>query len=182
MRGTTIYSSKTGLEVRTVSSLKQRGSYEEKKGKIRIRAFSMENGDKQIRILLDPSESHKLGRAIKGVLKTTPEKGVTVIVHKSQTRDGKESTSKVIADHFKTKKGTEGVGIIVVRDNDKINIPVAKDDALYLADLLTYLAMEQSWFTTKKIEEEAEEVVEEESEDLPEPVDDEFEDVEDLNY
>lgn len=182
MRGTTVYSSKTGLEIRAVSSLKKKGNYEEKKGKIRLRAFSMENGDKQIRILLDPSESHKLGRAIKGALKTAPEKGVTVIVHKSQTKDGNESTSKVIVDYFKTKKGTEGVGIIVVRDNDKINIPVAKNDALYLADLLTYLAMEQSWFTTKKIEEEAEEVVEE-SEELPEePVDEEFEDIEDLNY
>ena len=178
MRGTTVYSSKTGLEIRAVSSLKKKGDYEEKKGKVRLRAFSMESR-KQIRILLDPAESHKLGRAIERALKNAPEKGkgVTVMVHKSYTKNGDESISKVIVEYFKTKKGTEGVGIIVVRDDDKVNVPIAQDEAVYLADLLTYLAIEQSWFKTKKIEEEAEEVVEE-SEVLPEePVDEEFEDI-----
>ena len=161
MKGTVLYSTKTGVEVSAVSALKRRGGYEEKQGRIRVRAFSMENGKEQIRVILNSAEAHRLARAIKSVIKTTPKESVPVIIHKSQTKEG-ESTSKIILDYFKTKKGTEGVGIILVRDKSKINIPLSKDDALYLADLLTYLSMEQSWFQVKKIEQE-EEVIEEET-------------------
>lgn len=166
MKGQTFYASKSGVEVRGVTSAKRRGGYEERSGKIRIRAFSMENGRDQVRILLSPAEAHKLGRTVKSIFKTAPEKGVTVIVHKSQ-KDKKESTSRIIVDYFKTKKGTEGVGLVVVRDSTKINTPLSKDDALYFADLLIHLSLEQSWFSSKKVEEveetEEEEVVEEDA-------------------
>ena len=173
MRGQVFYSSKAGFEVRAVTSTKRRGEYEERYGKVRIRAFSMENGKEQIRVLLTPAEAYKLGKAIKETLKTTPEKGTTVIIHKTQ-REGKESVSKITVEYFRTKKGTEGIGIVVVRDKSRINVPLAKSEALYFADLLTYMAMEQSWFTARRIEKEAEEVIEE----TDVPMEDEFEEEE----
>ncbi len=172
MKGTTIYSSKSGLEVKAVTTHKEKGGYVVKTGKVRIRAFLLEKGKEDIKVILNPQECHKVSRAIKNVLRNKPEKSTTIIIHKFK-KDGKESTSKVSLDYFKTKKGTEGVGIIVSRDEEKVNVPTDADTALYLADLFSHLAMEQSWETSKKVEkvdeeEEIEEEVEEDYEDLEE--------------
>lgn len=178
MRGTTFYSAKSGLEVMETTSSKTRKGFLTKEGRIRLRAFPLEKGGSSIRLVLTPAEAHKLSRAILFTLKTKPEKPLQVIIHKSN-KNGRESTAIVSLDHFRTKKG-EGVGVVIARDGEKVNIPLSREDALYLTDLLQHLSLQQSFWEVEKVEEEEEE--QEIVETVDEAFGDEDEDVENLNF
>jgi len=160
MKGTTVYSSRSGLEVRAVATRKEKGGYSLEIGRVKLRAFPLEKGSGSIRMILNTVECYRLSRALKVVLREK-KKNTTVIIHTTNNGNGKETTARVILDYF-TVKGKEGIGVILTRDGDKVNVPMDVDTALYLSDLLLHLAMEQSWETNRKVEK----INEEEGEEL----------------
>ena len=169
MRGHVVYAKSTGLEVVAITRSKEKKEYVNKWGSLRLRFFEMEKEKRSIKVLCDTVEAHRFARVIKHVVTKKPDKPVTVLIHKyEKEQDGKktEVTTTVSVEYWKSKDGKkEGYAVILKQKNEndvKINVPISKDEALFLADLLQYLSMEQSWFTSVK-----EEIVEGEEESTP---------------
>jgi len=167
MRGHVVYSSKTGLEVVAITRTKKKGEYTNKWGSIRFRFFEMEGEKRSIKVLCDTVEAHRFARALKHVVSKKPEKPVTILIHKYE-KEKKTVKTTVFVEYWKNKD-REGFAVILKQNNGgevKINVPIGKDEALFLADLLQYLAVEQSWFTSVK-----EEVEPTSEDDVPSPPD-----------
>jgi hypothetical protein len=143
----------------------------------------MEDNKVSIRFILNPVEAHKLARYCKHVAVNKPGKKLQVLIHKYEKQQ-EEITTRLYVEHWKNQKsGKEGFALILSQkngENTDINVPVDKDTLLYVADLLHHLSMEQSWWSTTKVEEGAEEPVE--GGDEPAPSDEEIEEVEDIEF
>ncbi|WP_457601581.1 hypothetical protein [Hydrogenivirga sp.] len=174
MRKVTIYASKTGVEITPATAEKKKGDRKVKSGRVRVRAFHLENGSDPVYVFLTPQEGHKLGRYLEGITTLKEAKRLKVIIHKTEKK-GSESLSTIEVERWESKdKKKSGYALIVQRDKNTINVPMDKDTALYLADFLKALAIEQSWEKSYKMEETAEE------EEVAEEVVEEGEDFSDL--
>ena len=175
MKKATIYASKTGVEFTPATVVKGNGSRELKTGRIKIRAFSMEEKGKMVYVFLTPMEAHKLGRYLEGITTLSEAKKLKPIIHKLE-KDGEETVSTVEVERWVSKDGKKsGYAIVVSRDKESINIPMDKDTVLYLADFLKALSIEQSWEQVRKIEKAGEEVEEvAEDDEIPEDIEDAF--------
>ena len=167
MKKTTVYASKTGVEFTPVSVEKGRNGKKIEMGRVKVRAFKMEEDAQPVYVFLTPQEAHKLSRYLSNLTKLSEAKKLKPIIHKTE-KEGKESISTVEVEKWISKDGKKsGYAIIVSRDKESVNIPIDRDTLLYLADFLKALAIEQSWETVKKVEEtEKEEIVEEDTEDI----------------
>ena len=181
MRGHVVYAKSTGLEVVAITRSKKRGEYVNKWGSLRLRFFEMEEEKRSVKVLCDTVEAHKFARVIKHVVTKKPDKPVRVLYHEYE-KEGQKVQTSVLVEYWKSKDGKkEGYAVILKQKNEndvKINVPISKDEALFLADLLQYLSMEQSWFTSVK-----EEVVEGEEESTsaePDPTPEEEIEVEEV--
>jgi hypothetical protein len=186
MKGHVVYAAKTGLEVVAITRSKRKGDYTQKWGSLRLRFFEMEEKKRSVKVLLDTVEAHKFSRVIKHVVTKKPDKPVQVLIHTYEKQDGKkkQKVTTTVSVEYWFRNGKEGYGILLKQKNGdeiKINVPISKDEALFLADLLQHLALEQSWFTSVKEEEEVEETADTPSDD--EAGDDELDEVdEDIEF
>jgi len=181
MKGHVVYAKVTGLEVVAITRSKKKGDYMQKWGALRLRFFEMGGQKRSIKVLCDTVEAHRFSRVIKQVVKQKPEKPVQVLIH-TYEKDGKKVTTTVSVEYW-SRNGKEGFAILLKQKNGdeiKINVPVSKDEFLFLSDLLQHLAMEQSWFTSVKEEVEEEVTETPSSPGSVEEVDD-LEDIDDID-
>jgi len=158
-KGHTIYAKSTGVEITAITRTKRKKGYVNKFGAIRLRFFQM-GEKKSIKVLLSSPEAHKFSRIIRGVVTKKPNKPIRVLYHEYE-KDGQKVQTSVSVEYWKSKDGKkEGYAILLNQRNGgevKINVPVSKDEFLFLADFLHHLSLEQSWFTTEVVEEGTEE-------------------------
>jgi len=125
------YSKKAGFQPEIAVSRKVQSGYETRTGKLLLRAFSMEDGSRQIKIMLDFVEVSDLARQIKALVKVKDKKSVTPIVHTTE-RNGEKSKATITLDRFQPGK----LGIVFQRDKENINVALSDREALAFADLL----------------------------------------------
>lgn len=156
------YSKKAGFQPQITVVGKKQGDYETRSGRLLLRAFSLEDGSEQIKMMLDFVEVDDLARHIKALVKSQEKNKSTPIVHITQ-RDGKESKATITLDRFQKGK----LAVVFQRDDNSINVALSDREALAFASLLQTVVFpaiveEES----VKIEGEEEQAVEE-SEDVP---------------
>lgn len=203
MKGHVVYAKSTGLEVVAITRSKKKGDYVQKWGSLRLRFFEMEKEKRSIKVLCNCIEAHRFARTIRTVVKQKPEKPISVLFHSYKKEKNRRIETSVKVEYWKKKKEQEKEGFAIllqqsevegtgddrkVLNTTKINVPISKDEILFLADLLQHLAMEQSWFTSVREEVEEQEVETETPSSSPdgsvEEVDDleEVDEVEDIDF
>jgi len=178
MRGTTVYAKSTGMEVLAVTRKRSKEDYLQKYGAVRLRFFQMEGEKKSVRTLLNTVECAKIGKALRILLKSKEAKSVKIFYHEYE-KDGNKVTTTLNLEKW-VKGNKSGYAFVINQkngDNVKINVPIDGDTAYYLALLFEHLSVEQSWFSSEKIE--GEEPANDDT-DTPDEVVDEADELEDL--
>jgi hypothetical protein len=160
MRGITIFSKNTGLEILGDAVEKKNNKY----GAVTLRFFEMENGKKSIRFILTPIEAFKSSLVI-GKVAGSAEAIKIPLTHKYESESGEIVTTLTFEKWVRENKS--GYALLIKRDDRSINVPVDEGTLLYVGEFLRYLSTQQAWVNPIETEEEPDE---EESAENPETV------------
>jgi len=126
----TFYAKSTGVET-TV-----------REGKIWLRFFTFGDGEtKQVKFAMDPEEAFKTHMGIISVVKSGSK---FTLVHKFN-----EKQSTLTIEKWE-KNDKSGFGIVIKKDDVKINVPLDQSNALFLAELLKAMSIEATKFEQKR--------------------------------
>ena len=126
----TFYAKNTGVEVKVDD------------GMVKMRFFTFGEGEsKQAKFLLDPEESFKLHLGIISIAKGQSKK--FDLIHKFNDQKSILEVEKWERDN------KSGYGVIIKKENVKLNVPLDQANVLFLAELLKAMAIEATKETTK---------------------------------
>ena len=127
----TFYAKNTGVEVKVDD------------GRVKMRFFTFGEGEsKQAKFLLDPEESFKLHLGIISIVKGQTKK--FDLIHKFNDQ-------KSILEVEKWERNNKsGYGVIIKKENVKLNVPLDQANVLFLAELLKAMAIEATKFEQRK--------------------------------
>jgi len=126
----TFYAKSTGVET-TV-----------REGKIWLRFFTFGDGEtKQVKFAMDPEESFKTHLGILSVVKSGSKFS---LIHKFNDKQSNLTIEKW------EKNDKSGFGIVIKKDDTKINVPLDQANALFLSELLKAMAIEATKFEQRK--------------------------------
>lgn len=142
-RGWKFFSKNAGMEVFEGTSRSER----EVRGCVFLTAFPLKKRGTQLTLKLSPVECLKLYRCLLQTLKSGADKYQTYIIHRTEEH-GSSSVSM--------KFGKVGLLVRLSRKNGKeesVVVPISKDDALFLAELLKTLSTHVAW--VERVEKES---------------------------
>jgi len=126
----TFYAKSTGCEVSV------------REGKTWLRFFTFGDGEtKQVKFAMDPEEAFKSHLGIISVVKSGSK---FTLVHKFN-----EKQSTLTIEKWE-KNDKSGFGIVIKKDDTKINVPLDQANALFLAELLKAMSIEATKFEQKR--------------------------------
>jgi hypothetical protein len=126
----TFYAKNTGVET-TV-----------REGKIWLRFFTFGDSEtKQVKFTMDPEEAFK---AHLGIISVVKSGGKFNLVHKFNDKQSNLTIEKW------EKNDKSGFGIVIKKDDTKINVPLDQANVLFLAELLKAMAIEATKFEQRK--------------------------------
>jgi hypothetical protein len=126
----TFYAKSTGVET-TV-----------REGKIWLRFFTFGDGEtKQVKFAMDPEEAFKAHLGIIAVVKSGNKFN---LVHKFNDKQSNLTIEKW------EKNDKSGFGIVIKKDDTKINVPLDQANILFLAELLKAMSIESTKFEQKR--------------------------------
>jgi len=126
----TFYAKSTGVEVSV------------REGKTWLRFFTFGDGEtKQVKFAMDPEEAFKSHLGIISVVKSGSKFN---LVHKFN-----EKQSTLTIEKWE-KNDKSGFGIVIKKDDTKINVPLDQANALFLAELLKAMSIEATKFEQKR--------------------------------
>ncbi len=140
------HSQKAGFQCYLEQTTKTKKGYSISAPKLRIRAFSHENGREQVNVYLNFIEVAYLAEITRKLMLTQGKSKETPIVHKSQ-RNRQESTASITIEKFKEGK----LAFVFKRDNTSINVPLSYKEALAFIQLLKALFPEIAEEISEKI-------------------------------
>ncbi len=138
MRGITLFSKNTGVEVKANDVVKKGLKF----GVVTLRFFKLENGGSQMRFIMSPVESYAASLMI---TKVSGSKEALKLkkTHKFE-KDGKEVETSLTLEKW-VKESKSGYAVSIKRDSESINVPLTLSDFAYLGELLKYLSTQQAW-------------------------------------
>ena len=166
MRGITLFSKSTGVEVKGNNIIKK----DKKFGAITLRFFKLDNGGKQMRFIVSPVESYEIYLLIAKVLASANALKLSK-THKFE-REGQE-----VSTTLSLEKWVKGYAISIKRDSESINVPMTAATFTYLGEFLKYLSLQQAWVNPAETEVSESTEVEEvstETEEDPDVIFDDF--------
>jgi len=126
----TFYAKNTGVEI-TV-----------REGKIWLRFFTFGDSEtKQVKFTMDPEEAFKTHLGIISVVKSG---GKFNLVHKFNDKQSNLTIEKW------EKNNKSGFGIVIKKDDIKINVPLDQANVLFLAELFKAMSIESTKFEQRK--------------------------------
>jgi len=126
----TFYAKNTGVET-TV-----------REGKIWLRFFTFGDGEsKQVKFAMDPEEAFKAHLGILSVVKSGSKFS---LIHKFNDKQSTLTIEKW------EKNNKNGFGIVIKKDDTKINVPLDQVNVLFLAELLKAMSVESTKFEQRK--------------------------------
>lgn len=165
MRGITLFSKNSGVEVRANDAIKKNKKY----GIVTLRFFKLENGGSQMRFIMSPLESYTASMMVAKAI-NSKEALKLKKTHKFE-KEGKEVETTLTLEKW-VKENKAGFAISIKRDDTSINVPMDVSTFAYLGELLRYLSTQQAWVNPT-------EPTDLETEEAPDDLDifDEFNDV-----
>jgi len=126
----TFYAKNTGVEI-TV-----------REGKIWLRFFTFGDSEtKQVKFTMDPEEAFKTHLGILSVVKSGSKFS---LIHKFNDKQ-----SSLIIEKWE-KNDKSGFGIVIKKDDTKINVPLDQANILFLAELFKAMSIESTKFEQRK--------------------------------
>ena len=126
----TFYAKNTGVEVSV------------REGKTWLRFFTFGDGEtKQVKFAMDPEEAFKAHLGILSVVKSGSKFS---LIHKFNDKQSTLTIEKW------EKNNKNGFGIVIKKDDTKINVPLDQANVLFLAELLKAMAIEATKFEQRK--------------------------------
>ena len=148
MKGYTIYTKSSGVEVSATTAKKEGNGEVRKEGRVMLRFFGFGEKDrKSIRFILNPVEAHWI------YLKTVEisrNGGKESFPHKFTGENGEVITILTIEKW--EREGKSGYAMNIKRGDDKVNISIDISHFLYTGELLRTLSTEQAWSQYKESE------------------------------
>ena len=126
----TFYAKNTGVEVSV------------REGKTWLRFFTFGDGEsKQVKFAMDPEEAFKAHLGILSVVKSGSKFS---LIHKFNDKQSTLTIEKW------EKNNKNGFGIVIKKDDTKINVPLDQVNVLFLAELLKAMSVESTKFEQRK--------------------------------
>lgn len=138
MRGITLFSKNTGVEIKANDVVKKGFKF----GAVTLRFFELENGGSQMRFIMSPPESFEINLLISKALASAAAIKLTKS-HKFEKEGQEISTVLTIEKWVKDTKA--GFAVSIRRDSESINVPMAAANFAYFGELLKYLSTQQAW-------------------------------------
>ena len=155
MKGYTFYSKSAGIEVEATTAKKEAEGAVSKEGRVTMRFFTLGNNTQSLRFVMKPEESFGIGLKLIALV----EKGVTnIITHKFTNGETKEETiTKLSLEKFDkssqgNKSASSGHALVLNRGEVSVNVSMALETILFMAELLQNLAIAQAWSSFKQSE------------------------------
>ena len=142
IKGFTFFSKNTGLEIREV----ERVLNKVKEGKVRLRFFTTDGTRKNLMFLLNSDEAFILSRGIERIVR---EGGNFSLFH-TYFQNGQEIMTKLIVERWE-REGKRGYAFVIVRGDEKINLPLEEGRFLFASELLKALSISSSWWEMREI-------------------------------
>jgi len=133
----TLYAKQAGVEI---APYEKRSEGRPAEGRVALRFFRFEGGEKALRFVVEPAEAFELYVRMR---KVYTEGGKETVSHSFATAEG-EVQSRLTLERY-NRGGKSGFALALHRGSEEINVPLSAERFLYAAEFLHHLALSEAW-------------------------------------